>query len=47
MLDPDPVGVFNPNLAGVTGGVNKKPRQLVQLKKKKFNIKNKKLYDKR
>ena len=49
MLYPDPVGVFNPDLAEVTGGVNEKPRLLVLffLIKKKFDIKNKKLYDKR
>ena len=49
MLFLDLVGVFNPDLAEVTGGVNEKPRLLVLffLIKKKFNIKNKKLYDKR
>ena len=49
MLYLDLVGVFNLDLAEVTGGVNEKPRLLVLffLIKKKFNIKNKKLYDKR
>ena len=41
MLYPDPVGVFNPDLAEVTGGVNEKPRLLVLffIIKKKFSIK--------
>lgn len=49
MLYLDLVGVFNLDLAEVTGGVNEKPRLLVLffIIKKKFNIKNKKLYDKR
>ena len=49
MLYLDLVGVFNLDLAEVTGGVNEKPRLWVLffLIKKKFNIKNKKLYDKR
>ena len=49
MLYPDLVGVFNLDLAEVTGEVNEKPRLLVLIffNKKKFNIKNKKLYDKR
>ena len=49
MLYLDLVGVFNLDLAEVTSGVNEKPRLLVLffLIKKKFNIKNKKLYDKR
>ena len=49
MLYLDLVGVFNLDLAEVTGGVNEKPRLLVLFffYKKKFNIKNKKLYDKR
>ena len=49
MLYLDLVGVFNLDLAEVTGGVNEKPRLLVLffLIKKKFNSKNKKLYDKR
>ena len=41
MLYPDLVGVFNLDLAEVTGGVNEKPRLLVLffIIKKKFNIK--------
>ena len=48
MLYTDRVGVFNPDLAEVTGGVNEK-RSFgpVFLIKNKINIKNKKLYDKR
>ena len=41
MLYLDLVGVFNLDLAEVTGGVNEKPRLLVLffIMKKKFNIK--------
>ena len=49
MLYLDLVGVFNLDLAEVTGGGNENPRLLVLfcIIKKKFNIKNEKLYDKR
>ena len=47
MLYPDLVGVFNPDLAEVTGEVNEKPRLMVHFFLiKKNNIKNKMLYDK-